>query len=216
MKWLRYVRCCLNCGSLSVAPNGHLCGTCWLQMELDRSTGHFERAQSGGRIFGTSIWDWQPQKNNALSAFLSQIKGWSGESTWDYLADYLVMAVQAQGFSAAWSQGKVALVPAPSSRPVKEDHARHLAAALSRRTSIKVVQGIKKESAVHQRGRARWERSDIALRYHENFSRGDLIDTHVILVDDVVTTGATAAVSFATLGPTKSKEIWCLANRALL
>jgi len=133
-----------------------------------------------------TIWNWVPGKNEALSNYLLSLKAWSGGLEWKALAQQLIL---------------------------------QLAIAVGFQLNSPVLPMLRKEhqkTVVHQRRKSKAQRLQIKAYRRENFSRIDLSEKSLILIDDVLTTGGTAKASLQALAPRKNTEIWCLAHRALL
>lgn len=99
-------------------------------------------------------------------------------------------------------------VPVPGPRP---NHALGLAAALGRVLGHPVADVLAKCHSGRQKARSREGRAGIRFEF-----KGATLCTDyrsVVIVDDVVTTGATATAAHdALLGP-KNCEVWCLMDR---
>lgn len=105
------------------------------------------------------------------------------------------------------------LVPVPSSVPKRRDHALALTEALSELTGWPTVQLLERVSFGRSQKRlARDQRAHLKI-----FSLAPPSDptAKLILVDDVVTTGSTAAACYQSLGRPKNFEVWALAYRDL-
>ena len=224
-----YFRCCLNCGSLFPIRNTFLCGACWHQVDADRSKTKSQRVRrvATGKLEALTLWNWIPDKNDALSVMLAALKGWNGAKEWEFLARG--MLTQRLNLAGQWNsdieQGvdQSLIIPAPSLRPVAQDHAQNLAKELARLLQLPMLPVLYKPRVLnsegetsHQRGRTRFARQNVFIKKRENFSHLDLSKSRVILIDDVLTTGETAAACIEALSPLKTYEIWCLAQRALL
>ena len=102
------------------------------------------------------------------------------------------------------------LLPCPSTR--RKDHAKALAIELSQILGVPVVQALMTEkSHKSQKQKSRSEREKIVFQKTASLRR-----KHVIFIDDIVTTGATAKAAKKALGLTEGFEVWCLAHRRQL
>jgi len=190
-----------------------LCQFCWGLLEQDRSLPEPIFIDEA-KLF--TIWNWVPGKNEALSNYLLSLKAWSGGLEWKALAQELIL--QRQQWKLPIPKNLI-IVPAPSYREGKNDHAIQLAIAVGFQLNSPVLPMLRKEhqkTVVHQRRKSKAQRLQIKAYRRENFSRIDLSEKSLILIDDVLTTGGTAKASLQALAPRKNTEIWCLAHRALL
>jgi predicted amidophosphoribosyltransferase len=207
------VRCCVNCGSLFPKRFHLLCATCWESANQDRSWKPTLREHVSQRTLQTyALWDWVPDKNNALSHLLVSLKGTGLSSTWKILAEQLVEERRRQG---ARLDFRPLFVPAPPTRPDQKDHAYQLAWALAEVTGGDLLPCLQKVSRRHQKGLRRSQREWVSIRKIEKFSQKDFSEMNIVFVDDVITTGGTAFASLLALEPVKSCEVWGLAQREL-
>ena len=104
--------------------------------------------------------------------------------------------------------GKSVFVPIPSSG---RNHALGLARALGGWTGYPVSAALGVHSSRQQKRLGREARQDI--RFEREIWDFCTEYTNVVIVDDVVTTGATARAAYHTLGRPKNCEVWCLLDR---
>jgi predicted amidophosphoribosyltransferase len=181
----------------------------------------FHREIDGVLITGHCLWDWRPGQSDLLSKILLQLKGGRPCDVW------ATLAAELWAFRRNWDpeMPPLTLVPAPSNRPAAEDHALVLAQALQLlvpncslwtglRKGVPQKQGAPQK---HQRGLSREKRR--ALRIEIAAGAAPVLENlsqkpQWVLVDDVVTTGATAVQCARALGLAQI-EVWCLAQRLL-
>ena len=102
------------------------------------------------------------------------------------------------------------LIPVPSARP--RNHARGFAREIARWSGWPVVEALSATGGTRaaqkqlSRGARRGRRF---VRSCETLPR----DASLILVDDVITSGATAEAAFRALGRPANFRVWCLADR---
>jgi len=181
------MRSCLVC---KIPVRESVCEHCLAG--LFRMREPFHREEDGVAV--RALFSWHESTERALPWLVHSLKGQADARVWRPLA---TMMVHVLGLPQA-----EALIPIPS------DHARGLAGALSALTGIPVRAVLRATRPSGQKLLDRWQRRSI------EFTALDCTKyTHVILCDDVITTGATARAAFRALGRPGGSAVWCLADR---
>lgn len=147
-----------------------------------------------------SLFSWRELSPPALAWMVKSLKNQEWPDRWFELV-----------IEMAWQFGplnEAVFVPVPST---KRNHALGLARALSRMTGFPVEEALGPGDDHEQKLRTRVERQEVHFeRRLWNFCREY---TNVIVVDDVVTTGATIRAAFHALGRPRKFQGWCLLDR---
>ena len=148
-----------------------------------------------------SLFAWRRDDWLGLRWWAMALKQKEHDAFWREAATWLIDAFGAPG-------GDVELVPVPTSHSL--NHARGLARALALRSEATVRDVLRPRRGGHQR------RLDRSARQARRF---DLDEDQmpprgrVIVLDDIITSGATAEAAFRALGQPASCEVWCLMDR---
>lgn len=201
-KWRFGWSTCPGCGSFG-AGESLLCGPC-----EDRV---MPKARSGVRIDAEwthrYLFDWIPGDDTVLSRLLLGLKGRGREKAWRFWARRFLC------FHAVHLPALDQLTPyaAPSSSP--GDHSMAFAAALAGDLGLGPVhRPLGKSVGFSLRGldrRARWRGEGFV----KNTGLPPLRTPRAVLVDDVLTTGATAHAVKHALSGVRQFEVWTLAAR---
>jgi|GEM_PF-6125651 len=217
--WLRQ---CPNCAAPRIQRGHLLCQACERVLQRYERSEFFYRPEGAGLnspegadstqpfVVGHCLWNWIPSQSDLLSQHLLQLKGGSPADVWRHWARELWLKARGIG-------EKPLYVPAPSLRPHRKDHAFRLAFELAQIEGGHVWPDLclvpnardlsqKKSSRVARFGRRIEVKPGADL---ERISQA----TRVVVVDDVVTTGATVMACGMALGLAPI-EVWSLAQRS--
>jgi len=191
---MRIKHACLIC-SIPFGTKFGLCAYCAEQLYALR-----EPATRTERDLNVhSLFAWRKDGWPALRTLAKKLKGKDDPEPWLELALWMV---QAKGENPA---RKRRLVPVPSVGP---NHALGWARALSQWTGWPVEDSLRTTSVTENKHLSR------AGRRQRRFSGGPCTKyTEVVIVDDIVTTGATAVAAYQALGRPRNCEVWCLMDR---
>lgn len=154
-----------------------------------------------GGVSGVAMFDWFPNQDRKVSKLMVALKGGRLNRTMELYARIFVSRLYHM------PPDECVLVPCPSSDP-KRKHAQILARAFSRILSIPASDSLVKISDGSQKKGSKAQRQKIKMDCMSDFQT-----KHVIFIDDIVTSGATARSARIAMGPCKSFQVWCLAHR---
>ncbi len=191
---------CLHCGSFQ-ATDSLFCAVCEITLwkAHPKVTDFYE---PGSGISGKALFSWVPDQDRMVSKLLLSLKGGRPQVAIDYYVGQFCSKI-----SLERKLNNAILVPCPSLK--KWDHALALATSFGSILDLPVRPCLRKESdqgPQKRLGRAQRLSSEMVVTE-------DIANQHVIFIDDIVTTGGTAAAAKRALGLKQGFEVWCLGRR---
>jgi predicted amidophosphoribosyltransferase len=179
-----------------------MCAHCWRQFRLRLREGVVTRRTP---CFVQSLWSWDRSNEDVSRALVYALKGCRESARWLPLAALFVE-------SSFLFAEKSCLVPIPSKKNPEGDHALGFAKALGELTGLPVERCLVAEAAPSQKALTKSERRRVRFRKIGRLKKS----AQVVLVDDVVTSGATLAAAKAALNRREPLQAWCLMDRRLV
>jgi predicted amidophosphoribosyltransferase len=206
------VHVCLKCGSFFV-QRSLFCRPCYAVIRDLYSYPYLsERSQPLKTQF---LLYWEPQQSDSVSFLLRQLKDHRQSVAWRFYAeDFWQAYLQKKNFEI---KPQTLLVPSPSKSPLEVDHAYLFCQALSEVSGIEMLPLLRRDSKNYdQKKKSKKQRKEITLYLREKISPSIFEKRHIILVDDILTTGETAKAASKALRGSLSFEAWVLAYRSTL
>ncbi len=189
---------CLVCG-ITFGTKSGLCGHCAPKLfALREPTARCERG-----LETRSLFAWQRDGYPAHRSIVHQLKGQEDPEAWLEFAAWMVQVMELNP-----GRRRRVLVPVPSKGL---NHALGWARALSHWTGWPVADVLEKEDGRQNKTLNRYDRGRRRFRPKAETSGNEYTDA--VIVDDIVTTGATALAAFRALGRPRKCEVWCLMDR---
>lgn len=180
---------CIGCGSLVVHARG-LCLRCeyhilerFLSSQIKAST-----LESGLRF--RFLFHWIPGASDLISKYVYLLKSPLSEPLWDGISRYLAVPDNSK---------EIIFVPIPSRK--KRKHSYYFAQALAAHNGGKVIPALYflREDLTEQKRKSRIERGKIQFVLNEEFTVPLRLAPTIVLVDDVITTGASYEAAYNVL-----------------
>lgn len=194
---------CPGCGSYDIT-DALVCPPCRLWLASKARAGFDIRSDWSHRF----LFDWSPGEDSVLSNTILALKGRVEKRAWDYWANEFLYRHRDRIFSL-----RDRVICAAPAGHVDDDHASLFARALASRLGLPYGgRPLLKTGLASSRGLSRRDR----------LSREDFVkstgftptpESKIILVDDVLTTGATALAVKQALKSPLGFEVWTLAAR---
>lgn len=198
---------CIFCRGLAFGDRP-ICRTCeGLLKKRLRSEIQDPRVFQCQRLPIKHLVTWKQDRDPELSRLLEVLKGGNNSELWSDPANYFF---DKYALELVKNIQDTCLLPVPSRRKVKEDHAEYWGRALSLRTGIPMIRGaagdLEETKKLSRKDRLLQSRS-WKLSVPSKFKQ-------VMIVDDIVTTGATArSVADALAGTGVRCQIWAFCHR---
>lgn len=194
----RLLRVCIYCSSIDCGDS-LFCGLC--EKKLWSKHNGLKQIQVDS-LQVSYLFDWFPDDDPMLNMLLNQMKGSAPKSLYASYAQRICDRLPQIQF-----KDDTAIVPCPSRGD--RIHALLLAEAFAKQLSLPVLDILElADPAKDQKGRTKSERQHIRMRLKQTTGI-----RHVIFIDDIVTTGATAKAARLALRSVEGFEVFCLAHR---
>lgn len=184
---------CTGCGALIVREKG-LCLQCESEISRKFKTKSGLPIQIPNRphLYHRSLFVWYPGMSDVLSNYIYFLKSPVAEFYWQKLAGDFILHHQITTAS------DLVIVPIPSSRNRK--HSMYFALALAKNLQGKVYPAlVAPVDSREQKEKRKAQRTEISFMFNEEFTEAIRQARTLVLVDDVITTGASYEAAYNVL-----------------
>lgn len=205
---------CVGCGSLVVHNRG-LCLKC--EDEILRSylsttdqAQMLERSEFRYRF----LFRWVPGASDILSNYVYLLKSSFAEPLWHELARYFFIQ------NERLKNSSLILIPVPSRK--NRRHSMYFAQALAEQSGGKVLPLLKFDQAgtIEQKAKNKQQRTQVRFVLNEEFTEQLRSNQILVIVDDVITTGASFEAAYNVLKTLKvcpeNIELWAAFRREVV
>lgn len=211
---IQELRHCCNCHFYSTFKHSSLCKSCFKLVETDYSNKSIRLLINNQAIEVTTLYDWIPERNNALSSLMLGLKGEQMKLSWIFYANEFIY----KNLRYLDICTDSILIPSPSflNNNLILDHAGNFALGLGTELNLPIINCLIRRNQNEQKLLPLGQRSMSRFILNEKFSSYNLKDKKIIFIDDIVTTGFTSYSAYQALGSPKNFKVWALSYRLKL